>query len=389
MLAVSAPRAGDRRGACLHSSKSNGLVNRPDLGGRFLHSESGHFYANKPGRAELFSLIQALPKAELHLHIEGTLEPELMMTLAEKNHIKLPYSSVSAIRQAYDFKDLSAFLPLYYQGINVLRTRDDFYALTAAYLKTVYAQNARHVEIFFDPQAHINRGVGMEVIMDGMLQALDEFRPKLSSRLILCFLRDSTEASALETLALAQPYRSRICAVGLDSTEAGHPPSKFVHVFSEARQQGYLTVAHAGEEGPPSYVWEAINLLKVSRIDHGVRAAEDESLIQHLAITRIPLTVCPLSNTALKVFPKMQDSTLKLLLDKGCCVTLNSDDPAFFGGYLNAQYEAVVDGLDLTLEDLVLLAQNSFEASFLPREEKLKHIASVHQVAEAWLYGLE
>lgn len=321
---------------------------------------------------DIHSYIKKLPKAELHLHIEGTLEPEMMFALAERNQIQLPYANVEALSAAYNFENLQSFLDLYYQGCNVLLKEQDFYDLTWAYLQRAHADNTKHVEIFFDPQTHTDRGVPFEVVFNGIYQALLDAKSKLqiSSELILCFLRHLSEEAAFETLKQAEPYKDKIIAVGLDSSEVGHPPEKFARVFAAAREQGYLTVAHAGEEGPPEYIWQAIQLLDIERIDHGVRCLEDPELVSYLKDTQTPLTVCPLSNIKLRVFDTMRDHNLKQLLDEGLCVMINADDPAYFGGYLNQNYIETAEALNLSKEDLAQLARNSFEASFLLEAEK-------------------
>jgi adenosine deaminase len=320
------------------------------------------------------SFIHDLPKAELHLHIEGTLEPELLFAFAERNRVELPYASVEEVRSAYQFKDLQSFLDLYYQGTAVLVHEQDFYELALAYLRTAASQNVRHAEIFFDPQAHTDRGVAFETVIEGLLRALDEAARQwgLTSKLILCFLRHLSAESAMATLEEATPFRDRIVAVGLDSSELGHPPSKFEAVFEKALGLGFLTVAHAGEEGPPAYIWEALNLLRVSRIDHGVRCLEDPKLVDELRTRRMPLTVCPLSNVRLRVFDRLEDHNLKKLLDAGLCATVNSDDPAYFGGYIEDNYLAVQEALGLDRDDLRRLARNAFEASFLSDDAKRK-----------------
>ncbi len=323
--------------------------------------------------------IQNLPKAELHLHIEGTLEPELMFELARRNNIDLPFSSVAEVREAYKFEDLPSFLNIYYQGSQVLQTEKDFYDLTTAYLKKATSQNVRHAEIFFDPQSHTERGVAFETVYRGIDRALRDGQETMgiSSHLILCFLRDRSAAEALATLERALPYKDRIIAVGLDSAERDNPPAKFQAVFDRARAEGFLSVAHAGEEGPPEYIWQAINLLNVSRIDHGVRSLEDAELIDYLAKRQIPLTVCPLSNVELKVFDSMAKHNLKKLLDLNLCVTVNSDDPAYFGGYINENYQAAWQALNLSQQELYQLAKNSFQASFLPPESKHQYFTEL------------
>jgi adenosine deaminase len=324
----------------------------------------------------LTELIQRIPKAELHLHIEGTLEPELMMTLAQRNRIKLPYASVNDIRHAYDFSNLQSFLDIYYAGAQVLRMERDFYDLTWAYLERAAQDNVRHVEIFFDPQTHTERDVGFGTVIDGIYGALKdgETRLGITSRLIMCFLRHLSASDAMATLEEALPWKHRIHAVGLDSSEVGHPPSKFVSVFDRARAEGFLTVAHAGEEGPPEYIWEALDLLKVRRIDHGVRCLEDPALVERLAKEQMPLTVCPLSNVKLRVFDTLQDHNLKQLLDAGLCVTVNSDDPAYFGGYIGENYRQSQQALGLSVDDIHALVRNSFTASFLSDVEKNDYI---------------
>ena len=323
--------------------------------------------------------IQNLPKAELHLHIEGTLEPEMMFELAQRNKIDLPYKSVSEVKEAYNFEDLESFLDIYYQGSQVLQTEQDFYDLTWAYLQKAAADNVRHTEIFFDPQSHTDRGIAFETAYQGIYQALQNGKSKLgiSSGLILSFLRHLTEEEAFTTLEQALPYKDDIVAVGLDSAEQGNPPSKFKSVFEKAKAEGFLTVAHAGEEGPPEYIWEAINLLNVSRIDHGVRSMEDPKLLDYLVEKQIPLTVCPLSNVELKVFDSMAEHNLKQLLEIGICATVNSDDPSYFGGYVADNYQAAQSALDLNQQDLYKLAKNSFQASFLSPEIKLELIAEL------------
>ncbi|HZG41279.1 MAG TPA: adenosine deaminase [Nodosilinea sp.] len=322
------------------------------------------------------SPITPLPKAELHIHIEGSLEPEMMVALAQRNGIKLPYDSVEEVRAAYQFENLQSFLDLYYAGAQVLQTEQDFYDLTWAYLQKCAAQHVRHTEIFFDPQTHSDRGIPFEVVHSGITQALQDAKTELnvSSALILCFLRHLSAEAAMVTLEQALPYRDSIIAVGLDSSELGHPPSKFQAVFDRARAEGWLTVAHAGEEGPPEYIWEAIRLLQVSRIDHGVRCVEDPALVEYLVEHQIPLTVCPLSNIKLCVFDQMAQHNLKHLMDLGLCVTVNSDDPAYFGGYLAENFAAVESALGLTSAQLVQLAKNSFKASFLPPAEQQPYL---------------
>jgi len=327
------------------------------------------------------SFIRRIPKAELHLHIEGTLEPEMMFELARKHRLALPYASVEQLRQAYSFSNLQSFLDIYYQGADVLRDEDDFHALTSAYVRRAHADGVVHAEIFFDPQTHTARGVPFATVIGGIHSALEEARRALgiTHRLILCFLRHLSAQDAMTTLEQALPHVCAITAVGLDSSEAGHPPSKFAEVFARARSEGLLTVAHAGEEGPPEYVSEALDLLQVKRVDHGVRSGEDPALLARLVRDRVPLTVCPLSNVRLRVFDRMEDHNLKRLLRQGLCVTVNSDDPAYFGGYVAENYLAAFRALVLSRADIVQLASNSFEASFLPQAEKEGWLAQVRR----------
>lgn len=317
-------------------------------------------------------LIADLPKVELHLHIEGTLEPELMFALAERNGVRLPWASVEALRRAYEFTDLQSFLDVYYAGADVLRTEQDFYDLARAYFERVAGQSLRHAEIFFDPQTHTDRGIAFETVIDGIARAQADAARELgvSSRLILCFLRHLSAEAAMATLAQALPHRERIVAVGLDSSERGHPPQKFARVFDAARREGFLTVAHAGEEGPPEYIRQALDLLGVARIDHGVRCTEDPALVERLAREQVPLTVCPLSNVRLRVFQDMRAHNLARLLDLGLRVTVNSDDPAYFGGYIEENYRAVQSALDLDDAALCRLARNAIEASFLDEDAR-------------------
>jgi adenine deaminase len=322
--------------------------------------------------------LRRLPKAELHLHIEGTLEPELMFALAHRNRVTVPYASVDAVRQAYVFSDLQSFLDIYYAGCTVLIEEQDFYDLAWAYLQRAAAQGVRHAEIFFDPQTHTSRGIPMAVVIGGLHRALVEC-PKLgmSASLILCFLRHLSAESAMETLTQALPFRDRIVAVGLDSSEVGHPPAEFQAVFDRARLEGLLTVAHAGEEGPPSYIWEALDLLDASRIDHGVRCLEDDHLVEWLVADQIPLTVCPLSNVKLGVFPSLRHHSLRTMLERGLLVTVNSDDPAYFGGYIEENFQQATEALGLTREQVLRLARNSFRASFLPESDKQRYLAEI------------
>ncbi len=326
--------------------------------------------------------IAGAPKAELHIHIEGSLEPELIFKLAKRNGVKLAYESIEALRAAYAFTDLQSFLDIYYAGASVLLTEDDFYEMTAAYVERALADQVAHTELFFDPQTHTERGVAIGTVVAGIERALAEGeRRGLTSRLILCFLRHLSEEDALITFDAALPlfeeYAHRLVGVGLDSSERGHPPSKFERVFSKARARGLKLVAHAGEEGPPAYVYEALDLLKVDRIDHGVRSIEDPALVAQLAETRVPLTVCPLSNLKLRVFDDMKQHTLKTLLAQGVAVTINSDDPAYFGGYVNANYLAAAEALDLTDADIYTILRNGFEASFVTAAERDALIAKL------------
>jgi adenosine deaminase len=331
---------------------------------------------------DLTALIQQIPKAELHLHIEGTLEPELMMKLAQRNKIEIPYASVDEIRSAYEFSDLQSFLDIYYAGAQVLIEEQDFYDLTWTYLERAAGDNVRHVEIFFDPQTHTERGVSFDTVIAGIYRALEDGTSILgiTSELIMCFLRHLSADEAMATLEQALPYKGKIRAVGLDSSEVGHPPSKFVEVFDRARDEGFLAVAHAGEEGPPEYIWEALDLLKVERIDHGVRSLEDSALVDRLAKEQIPLTVCPLSNIKLRVFDRLEEHNLKQLLEADLCVTINSDDPAYFGGYIGENYLQTQKALHLSADDIRGLAKNSFAASFLSDEVKHRHISYIDKI---------
>jgi adenosine deaminase len=313
------------------------------------------------------AFLREMPKVELHVHVEGTLEPELMFELAARNGVRLPYASVEEVRRAYQFTDLQSFLDLYYAGAGVLVSEQDFHDLAWAYLTRVAGQTVRHVELFFDPQAHTDRGVPFETVVTGLRRALAEGERRLgiSSKLILCFLRHLSADAAMATLEQALPFRSWITGVGLDSSEIGYPPEKFARVFQRARAEGFRAVAHAGEEGPPEYIWQALDLLGVERIDHGIRCLEDPRLVARLVAERVPLTVCPLSNVRLRVFSTLAEHSLKRLLDAGLCVTVNSDDPAYFGGYVLENYHAVQTVLGLTRDDVLRLARNAIEASFL------------------------
>ncbi|MCK6261793.1 adenosine deaminase [Vibrio sp. ZSDE26] len=313
------------------------------------------------------SFIQNLPKIELHMHIEGSLEPEMMFELSKRNNISLPFHSPEEVRKAYEFDDLQSFLDIYYQGANVLIHEKDFYDLTWAYLLRCKQDNVIHTEIFFDPQTHLERGIDFGVVVGGIDRALTDGKKKLgiSSQLIMCFLRHLDEESAFETLAQSLPYKDKIIGVGLDSSELGHPPEKFQRVFDESLKHGYKTVAHAGEEGPASNITNALVLLNISRIDHGVRCVEDSVLVNQLIESRMPLTVCPLSNVKLKVFESMEQHNIVELLKKGLCVTVNSDDPAYFGGYMNDNFNAIARSLYVTNEQLAQFSFNAVEASFV------------------------
>ena len=327
-------------------------------------------------------LIQALPKAELHVHIEGTFEPELMFAIAQRNQIQIPYQSVEEVKQAYNFHNLQSFLDIYYAGANVLVHEQDFYDLAWAYFEKCAEDKVVHTEMFFDPQTHTERGVEFATVIAGLKRACQDAQQKLgiSSQLIMCFLRHLSEEKAFETLEQALPFKDEIIAVGLDSSEVGHPPAKFERVFAKAREEGFLIVAHAGEEGPPEYVWEALDLLKVNRIDHGVRSEEDKQLMARLIAEKMPLTVCPLSNLKLCVVNDMKEHNIRRLLQQGVHVTVNSDDPSYFGGYMNDNFIAIQQALDLSNEELKQLASNSFEASFISDQEKQKWIAEIKKI---------
>ncbi len=326
------------------------------------------------------AFLMGLPKAELHVHIEGTLEPEMMFGLARRNGVALGYASAEEARRAYDFADLQSFLDLYYEGMKVLLHEKDFYDLTLAYLEKAASQGVRHAEIFFDPQAHTDRGVPFDTAIAGIRNALvdGERSLGLSTRLILCFLRHLSPDAALRTLQEALPYKDWIVAVGLDSSEVGHPPRDFRAVFEEAARHGFLRVAHAGEEGPPEYIRQALDDLGVVRIDHGVRCMEDPALVERLRAERVPLTICPLSNVRLRCFSSIREHPAKRMLDGGLCVTVNCDDPAYFGGYVAENYAALRDGLGFDREDFRAVAENSFGASFLDEGEKKKRL---HEIA--------
>jgi adenine deaminase len=328
------------------------------------------------------TFITGLPKAELHLHLEGSLEPELMFALAQRNQISIPFKTIEEVRAAYRFSNLQDFLDIYYQGASVLQVEQDFYDLTMAYLRQVASDACRHVEVFFDPQTHTDRGIAMGVVIGGISRALADGQSQLgiSSKLILCFLRHLDEAAAFATLKDAEPYLDKIFGVGLDSSEVGHPPAKFARVFKAARDKGLHLFAHAGEEGPPEYVWEALDVLKIDRIDHGNRALEDKALVERIVQNGLTLTVCPLSNLSLCVVDDLANHPLRTMLNQGLKATINSDDPAYFGGYLNANWRAIAKALDLTKQELVTLAHNSFAGSYLTQAEKQTH----HDAIDAW-----
>jgi adenosine deaminase len=325
--------------------------------------------------------IQALPKVELHLHIEGTLEPGLLFELAQRNNVSIPFKSETEVRDAYEFSDLQSFLDIYYQGANVLIHEQDFFDLTWAYLLRCQQDNVVHTEIFFDPQTHTDRGIEFDTVIGGIHRALvrAEVEFNISSRLILCFLRHLDEAAAFATLEQALPHRDKIVAVGLDSSEKGNPPEKFQRVFERALKEGFLTVAHAGEEGPASYISDSLSLLKVSRIDHGVRCVEDPILVQRLIADRIPLTVCPLSNIKLRVFDSMAQHNIVDLLRRGLCVTINSDDPAYFGGYITENFLAVAEAHSMTTGEIAQFSFNAIAASFTGKHEKQRLKVIVHE----------
>lgn len=318
------------------------------------------------------AFIEGLPKVELHLHLEGSLEPEMMFDMARRNGVAIPFATADDVRKAYDFGNLQDFLDIYYHGMNVLRTEQDFYDLTMAYLRKVASENTMHVEVFFDPQGHTSRGVAFETVINGIDRALKDGRTQLgvTSKLILCFLRHLDEEDALRTLEAALPHKSKIIGVGLDSSEVGNPPSKFKRVFARAREEGFLLVAHAGEEGPPDYVLEALDILDIDRLDHGNRSLENAALTARLAKEGMALTVCPLSNLKLCGVRDMRDHPIRRMLENGLKATVNSDDPAYFGGYMNANYLAVAEALDLTRDEIVTLARNAIEASFVSKAEK-------------------
>ena len=329
---------------------------------------------------QIIEFIKKVPKAELHLHIEGTLEPEHMFELAKRNNVSIPYNNVEEVKSAYNFKNLDSFLNIYYQGSKVLIHEKDFFDLTWAYILKCKEDNIVHTEIFFDPQTHLDRGISFDIVINGISKALDKANLEfgLTSKIIMCFLRHLDEESGFKVLDQALKYKNKIVGVGLDSSELGNPPKKFVKLFQKARDEGFLTVAHAGEEGPPEYIWDSINLLKVKRIDHGVQSLKDEKLVDLLIKEQIPLTVCPLSNIKLCVFDKIENHNLKKMLNKGLRVMVNSDDPAYFGGYLNKNLTETQLALDLSLEEIKTLIINSFKSSFLKDDKKKEWIDKIN-----------
>jgi len=329
---------------------------------------------------QIIEFIKKVPKAELHLHIEGTLEPEHMFELAKRNNVSIPYNNVEEVKSAYNFKNLDSFLNIYYQGSKVLIHEKDFFDLTWAYILKCKEDNIVHTEIFFDPQSHLDRGISFDIVINGISKALDKANLEfgLTSKIIMCFLRHLDEESGFKVLDQALKYKNKIVGIGLDSSELGNPPKKFEKLFQKARDEGFLTVAHAGEEGPPEYIWDSINLLKVKRIDHGVQSLKDEKLVDLLIKEQIPLTVCPLSNIKLCVFDKIENHNLKKMLNKGLRVMVNSDDPAYFGGYLNKNLTETQLALDLSLEEIKTLIINSFKSSFLKDDKKKEWIDKIN-----------
>ena len=329
---------------------------------------------------QIIEFIKKVPKAELHLHIEGTLEPEHMFELAKRNNVSIPYNNVEEVKSAYNFKNLDSFLNIYYQGSKVLIHEKDFFDLTWAYILKCKEDNIVHTEIFFDPQTHLDRGISFDIVINGISKALDKANLEfgLTSKIIMCFLRHLDKESGFKVLDQALKYKNKIVGVGLDSSELGNPPKKFEKLFQKARDEGFLTVAHAGEEGPPEYIWDSINLLKVKRIDHGVQSLKDEKLVDLLIKKQIPLTVCPLSNIKLCVFDKIENHNLKKMLNKGLRVMVNSDDPAYFGGYLNKNLTETQLALDLSLEEIKTLIINSFKSSFLKDDKKKEWIDKIN-----------
>lgn len=333
----------------------------------------------------LVKFIEHMPKAELHLHIEGSLEPEMLFELGKRNSVSLPFKSVEDVRSAYQFTRLQDFLDIYYQGMSVLQTEQDFFDLTWAYLSKSHQQNVIHTEIFFDPQGHTARGISFDIVIAGIWRALEKAKSEygITSKLIMCFLRHLSEDDALLTFEQALLHKDKISGIGLDSSELGHPPSKFQRVFDKAKHEGFLRVAHAGEEGPPDYVYEALDLLKIDRLDHGNRSLEDPALVDRLAKEGMALTVCPLSNLKLAVVKDMKDHPLRHMLQANLKATINSDDPAYFGGYMTENYQAVASALDLTLEEIITLARNGFNASFCDDNEKRIMLAKLDQYIES------
>ena len=328
---------------------------------------------------KIIEFIKKTPKTELHLHIEGTLEPELLLKLAKRNNIQIPFANIKEVKSAYNFSNLESFLNVFYQGSRVLVKEQDFFDLTWAYVLKCEEDNVVHTEIFFDPQTHINRKINFDVIINGIYKALLKANKEfgLTSKIIMCFLRHLDEASAFQILDQALVHKDKIVGIGLDSSELGHPPRKFEKVFKKAIEKGFLTVAHAGEEGPPEYIWEALNLLKVKRIDHGVQCFQDEKLVRKLRSDQIPLTVCPFSNIKLRVFKTLQDHNLKKMLNSGLMIMVNSDDPAYFGGYINKNYIESQKALNLSLKEVRTLIINSFKSSFLDQKKKKEWIRQV------------
>ncbi len=320
----------------------------------------------------MIQFLQEMPKAELHIHLEGSIEPEMMFQIGRRNHIDLPFSNEAEARAAYEFEDLQDFLNIYYRSAEVLRTEQDFYDMTWAYLQHCHREQVIHVEPFFDPQTHTERGIAFETVITGITRALKDGEHQLgiTSRLIMCFLRHLSAADAMKTLEQAMPFKDRIVAIGLDSSESGFPPVNFQKVFERGLAEGFITVAHAGEEGPPEYIWQALDLLDVKRIDHGVRCIEDKQLVRRLTEEQIPLTVCPLSNVKLRVFDRMADHNILDLLAQGLNVTVNSDDPAYFGGFINANFLALHTDLQMNRDQAVQMVRNSFEASFAGVDRK-------------------
>jgi adenine deaminase len=329
------------------------------------------------------AFLMELPKAELHLHIEGTLEPGLMFEMARRNRVELPYADEDAVRRAYVFEDLQSFLDIYYAACSVLVRERDFYELTLEYLRRAVSQGVRHAEIFFDPQTHTDRSIEFATVVNGITGGLADGERELgvTSRLVMCFLRHLSAEAAMETLETALPHRDKIIGVGLDSSEKGNPPVKFRDVYDRARAEGFLAVAHAGEEGPPEYIWQALDVLKVQRVDHGVKCTEDERLVERLVTEQMPLTVCPFSNVKLRVFPDLRKHNFAQMLRRGLFVTINSDDPAYFGGYIGDNYVGTAQALGLTLDEMVRVARNSYSASFIPDAEKKRYLDDVDAYA--------